>query len=108
MEEIENIYSRARCIENVLNNHLGQDNKYSAKIRTLSKQLENLEKACLFHRYALVEVEIKKTYLKLFGVPSQFEFELTPETVTKLTSIIRDNLRDACEEGEEIYLKIAD
>ena len=104
----ENVYSRARCIENVLNNHLGYDNKYSTKIRKLSKECENLESACLWHRSAVVEVESKTYYLKFFGRTTKYEFEMSPSTLNDLKNIIKSQLAAACEEGEQLYLKIVE
>lgn len=98
---------RARVIEKHLNDLIGYDNKYSIRIRELMKNLENLSAARLFHRGALLKVETKRTFIKLFGRTTETEFELTPETIRELVDIYTKKLELVCDDAEQIYAKIS-
>lgn len=101
------IITRAKKLEFILNKYIGNDNRYSKRIREIINEYENIATAIVTNSKGLCKIEITKVNLYLFGSKYTNEIELSVETLKEILRLYEAKLQLACADAEKIYNKLS-
>lgn len=97
---------RANTIITILNQIIGEGNKFSKRVKEIRDDYETIKSAVDTKSKATCTVEITKVTLHLFGSVNTHDIDISLEALNELANIYESKLIEACACAENVYHRL--